>query len=109
MEIIKKILEYIKENNGFLHITQTGYFEHFIVGILIGGLISYLYFEKTYNKFKSIFLGISTAFFIGLLKEYVDPLLGGDIDKLDLIYTVLGSITGAAIFLLKTYAQKKKV
>ena len=108
MEIIKTILGYFKQILEILSISDTGYFEHFIVGFIISGLISHLYFEKTYHKFKSIFLGLSTAFFVGLLKEYVDPLIGGDKDKLDLIYTILGSITGAIIFLLITYVQKKK-
>lgn len=109
MEIIKKILGYFKQILEILTISDTGYFEHFIVGLVIGGLISHLYFEKTYHKFKSIFLGLSAAFFLALFKEYVDPLIGGDKNKLDLIYTILGSISGATIFLLNTYIQKKKI
>lgn len=106
MEIINEIFVFIKQNNDFLHISRTGYFEHIFAGFLIGGLISYLYFKKTDQILKSIFIGISTAFFTGLLKEYVDPLLGGSKDKLDLIYTVLGSIIGVTIFILMTYRKK---
>ncbi|MEL4454807.1 hypothetical protein [Lutimonas vermicola] len=76
--------------------------------MLIGGLISYLAHEKTNNKLKSVFFGVFLAFLIGLAKEYIDPLFGGDKDKFDLIYTVLGSMAGAALFLLyNAFLQKK--
>ena len=109
MEIINSLLELINNITEVLRISENGHVEHFIVGGLIGGLISYLYYEKTHHIFKSIFLAISIAFFIGLLKEYVDPLIGGDKNKLDLIYTILGSITGVTLFLLNTYFQKKRI
>jgi glycopeptide antibiotics resistance protein len=67
-----------------------------------------LAFEKSNHKLKSIAFGISLAFFIGLAKEYIDPLLGGDKDKFDLIYTVLGSLAGAVLFLGYTSLKKKK-
>ncbi len=65
-------------------------------------------FEKTNHKLKSIFFGISLAFLIGLAKEYIDPILGGNKDKLDFIYTVLGGFVGAILFLLKSSFNKNK-
>ncbi len=91
-----------------MQISRSGYVEHFVVGSLIGGLISYLAFDKTNHKLKSIVFAISLAFLIGLAKEYIDPLVGGDKDKFDLIYTVLGSITGVILFLLYTALHKKR-
>ncbi len=108
MEIIKEILSFINRIQGLLHVSNTGYFEHFIVGVIITGLISYLSFDSSNNWFKSIFIGIITAFAGGLLKEYIDPIIGGDKDKLDLIFTVLGGVFGAMLFLLMTYIQNKK-
>ena len=110
MEIIKKIFGYVRELQEFLKITKDGYYEHLIVGLLIACLISHVYFEKTPDKFKSIFIGISTAFFVGILKECYDfTIFGSDFSIADVFYTVLGSIIGSAIFLLKTYVQKKNV
>ncbi len=91
-----------------MQISENGYVEHFIVGSLIGGLISYLIFEKTNHKLKSIIFGISVAFLIGLAKEYIDPIFGGQKDKFDLIYTILGSIVGAILFLINNYIQQKR-
>ena len=57
------------------------------------------------------------SFFVGLLKEYFDVKIIRsyveilditDIDIVDIIYTVLGGVTGTTIFLLKTYIKKKK-
>lgn len=109
MEILKNIFELIQQIEGFLQISKTGHFEHFIVGSLIGGLISYLYFEKTNHRLKSMVFGISLGFFIGLLKEFIDPIIGGDKNKLDLIYTFLGSMTGALLFLLNSLVRKKLI
>lgn len=109
MEIINILVELINNIIEALRISENGHVEHFIVGGLIGGLISHLYFDKTHHILKSIFLGVSTAFFVGLLKEYADPLIGGDKNKLDLIYTFLGSIIGVTLFLLNTYFQKKRI
>lgn len=107
METLKEIFFFINRLDGYVQVTHTGYAEHFIVGSLIGGLIAYLYFEKTNNKFKSVVLGISTAFAVGLAKEYLDPLVGGDKSKLDLIYTILGSFAGVVIFLLTSFLKKR--
>jgi hypothetical protein len=102
------IFDFIHRVEGFLQISRNGYFEHSVVGLLIGGLISYLVFEKTNHKLKSIVFGMSLAFLIGLAKEYIDPLFGGNKDKFDLMYTVLGSIVGVVIFLLfESFNQKK--
>ena len=108
METIRNIFEFIHRVEGFVQISATGYFEHFVVGLLIGGLIPYLAHEKTNHKLKSVFFGMSLAFLIGLAKEYIDPLFGGDKDKFDLIYTVLGSMAGAVLFLLYTAFHQKK-
>ena len=106
--MIRNIFDFIHRVEGFLQISRNGYFEHSVVGLLIGGLISYLVFEKTNHKLKSIVIGMSLAFLIGLAKEYIDPLFGGNKDKFDLMYTVLGSIVGVVIFLLfESFNQKK--
>ncbi len=85
----------------------TGYFEHFIVGLLIGGLVSYLIFKKTCNKIKSFVFGILISTLIGTLKEVIDPYLRGNVDKYDLIYTFLGSVVGSVIILSKKSCWRK--
>ena len=66
-----------------MHISDNGYFAHFNVGFLIGGLVSYLIFKKTGNKIKSLVFGILIATFFGVGKELIDPYLGRDVDLLD--------------------------
>ena len=107
MEIFKKLIALINRIEGYFQITQNGYAEHFIIGALIAGLITFLYFEKTQNALKSIVLGITTAFFIGLFKEYIDPLVGGDKNKMDLIYTILGSFSGVILFFFFSFINKR--
>ena len=107
MEIFKKLFALINRIEGYFQISQTGYVEHFIIGALIAGLIAFLYFDKTKNALKSVVLGITTAFFVGLIKEYVDPLVGGDKDKMDLIFTILGSFSGVILFFLFSFIKKK--
>ena len=83
------------------HVSKDGYFAHFNVGLLIGGLVSYLTFKKTGNKIKSFVFGILITTLIGIIKEVIDPYLGGNLDKYDLIYTFLGSVVGSLLILLK--------
>ena len=81
--------------------SEHGYFAHFNVGILIGGLASYLIFKKTGNKIKSFVFGILITTLIGTVKEVIDPYSGGNLDKYDLIYTFLGSVVGSLLILIK--------
>ena len=89
------------------HVSKDGYFAHFNVGLLIGGLVSYLIFKKTGNKIKSLVFGILIATFVGIVKEVIDPYVGRSLDKNDLIYTVLGGVVGSLIFLaIKNFWRK---
>ena len=89
--------------------SEDGYFAHFNVGFLIGGLVSYLIFKNTGNKIKSLVFGILVATFFGVGKELIDPYLGRNVDIYDLIYTVLGGVVGSFIILaIKSFWQKKK-
>ena len=83
------------------HLSKDGYFAHFNVGFLIGGLVSHLIFKKTGSKIKSLVFGILIATFFGVGKELIDPYLGRNVDLLDLIYTVLGGVVGSLIILSK--------
>jgi VanZ family protein len=90
-------------------VSEDGYFAHFNVGFLIGGLVYYLFFKKTVNKIKSLVFGILIATFFGIGKELIDPYLGRNVDIYDLMYTVLGGVVGAVIVLaIKIFWQKKK-
>ena len=79
--------------------SKEGYFAHFNVGFLIGGLVFYLIFKKTCNKIKSLIFGILLATFFGVGKEVIDPYLGRNVDMYDLIYTVLGGVVGSVVIL----------
>ena len=83
------------------HVSEDGYFAHFNVGFLIGGLASYFIFKKTGNKIKSLVFGILIATFFGVGKELIDPYLGRNVDLLDLIYTILGGVVGSVIILAR--------
>ncbi len=87
--------------------SKDGYFAHFNVGLLIGGLVSYLIFKKTGNKIKSIVFGILIATFFGVGKEVIDPYLERNVDLLDLIYTILGGVVGSLIILIKKRFWRK--
>ena len=87
--------------------SEDGYFAHFNVGLLIGGLISYLIFKKTGNKIRSLVFGILIASFVGIVKEVIDPYVGRSLDKNDLIYTVLGGVVGSLIILIKNSFWRK--
>ena len=94
-------MQFIFHLQSFLQITDSGYFEHIIVGLLIGGLIAYLIYKQTSNKIKSFVFGILIATLIGILKEFLDPYMRGNVDRYDLIYTFLGSVFGSFIILSK--------
>ena len=113
MNFIDKLIEYYDRFRVLFHVSEHGYFAHFNVGILIGGLVSYLIFKKTSNKIKSLAYGIMIATIIGVGKELIDPYLERNVQLLDLIYTVLGGIVGSVIitykeFLLKMIGLNKK-
>ena len=87
--------------------SKEGYFAHFNVGLLIGGIVSYVIFKKSGNKLKSIVFGILIATFFGVVKELIDPYLGRAVDLLDLIYTVLGGVVGSVLILaIKSFWRK---
>ena len=107
IELIKKILYFISPILSYLQITFSGHFEHFIIGLLIGGLVSYLIFKKTGNKIISFIFGILITTLIGTLKEVTDPYVGGNADVFDLIYTFLGAFVGVLIILSKMSFWRK--
>ena len=72
--LVLAILICIESN---LQITDTGHTEHFVGGVVIGGITSYLVYKKTGNKLKSWLIGAGAATMAGLVKEAVDPLLEG--------------------------------
>ena len=87
--------------------SKEGYFAHFNVVLLIGGIVSYVIFKKSGNKLKSIVFGILIATFFGVVKELIDPYLGRAVDLLDLIYTVLGGVVGSVLILaIKSFWRK---
>ena len=89
------------------HVSENGYFAHFNVGFLIGGLVFYLIFKKTGSKIKPLVFGILIATFFGVGKELIDPYLGRNVDIYDLIYTVLGGVVGSVIVLaIKSFWRK---
>ena len=91
------------------HVSKHGYFAHFNVGLLIGGLVSFFIFKKTGNKTRSFLFGILVATLFGVGKELIDPYLGRDVDLLDLIYTILGGVVGSVIILVSKSSSKKKI
>ena len=107
IEFIKKIFHFISGVISFFQISYSGHFEHFIMGLLISALISYLIFWKTGKKMKSFIFGILITTLIGTLKEVMDPYLRGNVDKYDLIYTFLGGVVGSVIILSKKRCWRK--
>ena len=88
--------------------TDHGYPEHFIGGMIIGGVTSFIVYKKTNNKFKSWAIGTGAATLIGLAKELIDPSIGRERNEADFGYTVLGGAIGASIvFPLKNKKPKE--
>jgi VanZ family protein len=77
-----------------------GYPAHFIIGAFLGGLVFHLVYKKTTSHLKSWIIALTIVSAIGLAKEIIDPLLGRQRDKLDLVITILGGIIGVAIVIL---------
>lgn len=87
--------------------SETGHPEHFIYGTVISGITSYLVFKKTDDKVKSWFIGFGAAAAAGLLKEAIDPSIGGTRSAEDFGYSVLGGAVGASIVIpLKSKKNK---
>lgn len=84
--------------------SENGHPEHFIGGMIIGGVTSYLVYKKTNNKWKSWAIGTGAATIIGLAKELIDPYIGRNRNGTDFKYTVLGGAIGASI----VFPLKKK-
>jgi hypothetical protein len=82
--------------------------EHFIAGFVFGGAASFFVFKKTNNKFKAWLIGTGTAVVIGLVKEAIDPSIGGERSAEDFAYTVLGGAVGASIVIPLKKSKPKK-
>ena len=78
--------------------------EHFIGGIVIGGVTSYFVYKKTNNKVKSWAIGTGASVLVGLAKEVIDSAGGKNFSGEDLGYTALGGAIGASI----VFPLKKK-
>jgi len=76
-----------------------GYVAHFLIGFLIGGVVAVLIYRKTNSKVKSFIIGGSIATLIGFFKELIEPLIGGNRDILDFIFTVIGGLLGCFIII----------
>jgi hypothetical protein len=78
-------------------ITNDGHTEHFVAGVLISGTVSYFVYKKTENKWKAYLIGAGSAIATGLLKEFIDPYIGGQRTFEDFAYSSLGGFVGASI------------
>jgi hypothetical protein len=78
--------------------------EHFIGGMVIGGVTSYFVYKKTNNKVKSWAIGTGASVLVGLAKEVIDSAVGKNFSGEDLGYTALGGAIGASI----VFPLKKK-
>lgn len=87
-----------KINNRLL---LNGYLEHFVIGALIGSLVFHYVFRNS-AALKSCIIALVLVAAIGLAKELIDPYLGRQKDKIDLVSTVLGGIIGIGIIFLFT-------
>ena len=90
-------------------VSETGHPEHFIYGTVISGITSYLVFKKTDNKLKSWLFGFGAAATAGLLKEAIDPSIGGTRSAEDLGYSLMGGAVGASIVIPLKSKKKKEV
>lgn len=108
MKITDSILHFISRIDHYIQITENGHPEHFIVGSLIGGFISFFILKITNDTLKALFFGIGASILVGVLKEVIDPLIGGSRDKTDILFTVLGGIAGTAFALLFHKRAAKK-
>ena len=84
-----------------------GYPAHFIIGALIAGLVFHLVYKKTASHLKSWILALALVSAIGLAKELIDPFLGRQRDKIDLVITILGGIIGTVIIIISKKNKKK--
>lgn len=83
--------------------------EHFVGGVLIGGITSYFTYKKTNDKLKSWAIGTGAATLVGLAKELIDSASGKDFSGADLGYTALGGAIGASIVFPLKKKQPKEV
>ena len=93
------IIDFINIKN-WTQFMANGYPSHFVIGALIGGLIFHLVYKKPANHLKSWIIALAIVTTIGLAKEIIDPYMGRQRDKIDLVITILGGIIGAGIIVL---------
>ena len=88
-------------------IFENGYPAHFIIGALIAGVVFHWVYKKTTSHLKSWIIALVIVSAIGLAKELIDPFLGRQKDKMDLVITIMGGIIGVVIVVLfKKYKTK---
>jgi hypothetical protein len=109
MKIFDFLFKVISRIDHYIQVTENGHPEHFIVGCLIGGFISFFILKRTNNVLTALFFGLGAATFIGIFKEFIDPLIGGSRDKADIIYTVLGGVAGTGITLFINKRVRKNI
>ena len=103
MELFDYKINLIRKIYYFLRFGYNGYIAHFIIGFLIGGIVSILIFNRTNSKVKSCIVGCFMATLIGFFKELIEPLIGGSRDILDFIYTVIGGLLGCYIMIIRSF------
>jgi hypothetical protein len=94
MEWIEHIFYWIRKVIYFLWFDHQGHVAHFIVGIIIGALVSVVVLKKVGSKAKAVIIGFAVAAFIGLAKEMIDPYVGRNRDAADFYYTCYGGLIG---------------
>ena len=72
-----------------------GYPAHFIIGLLLAGLLYYWIFKKTDDQLRSWLAAVAIVSAIGLAKELFDPYINRQRDLLDLAITIFGGVVGA--------------
>lgn len=76
-----------------------GYPAHFIIGLLMAGLVFHWIFKKTDDQLRSWIAAVAIVSAIGLAKELIDPYINRQRDILDLAITSLGGVMGATSIL----------
>ena len=102
---MNKILLHSVNANFFLdnlypQISKNGYPEHFLVGVVIGVIIFFIVHKKTANSLKSWIFAVTIVATIGLFKELIDPSIGRQRDKTDLVFTIFGGLIGTGMVAL---------
>jgi hypothetical protein len=88
-------------------ISDRGHPEHFLGGVLVGGITTHLVWKKTEARWKSWVYGVAVITAVAGLKEWVDPKwFNGTRSSEDFVYSALGGVAGATLTI--SLSKKKK-